>query len=104
MDIRPEGAGLDPLARQRQIERAAQQDRRSGASSGTDSGSRTESRVDLAPADLDRFVAELAGHDPVDLHRVEDLRERIAAGQYNAEPGELVDGLLDVLNAEDGTL
>lgn len=103
MDIRPDPPpALDPLGRQRQSERAARAER-TAAGSGGEAG-RAGSRVDLAGVDVDRFVAELATHDPVDLHRVEDLRERIANGDYRADPEELADGLLEALNQERGTI
>ena len=34
------------------------------------------------------------------LHRLEDLRERIASGEYDAEPAELAEILLPVLRGE----
>ena len=43
---------------------------------------------------IDRYVAVLKTMNPVSLHKVEDLRARIADGSYTADPQELADLIL----------
>ena len=43
---------------------------------------------------IDRYVAVLKTMNPANLHKVEDLRARIADGSYTADPEELADLIL----------
>lgn len=43
---------------------------------------------------IERYVSVLKTMDPANLHKVEDLRARIADGSYTADPEELADLLL----------
>jgi len=51
--------------------------------------------VELSSDQAASYVAELMRHDPVDLHRVDDLRRRISEGSYQADPESLADALLE---------
>jgi len=102
MDIRPEASGIDPLARQRQLERLQQERRDEAQERAPASGAREgDAQVDVRSAATERFVRILSEMDPSDLHKVEDLRERIADGSYTARPEELVDPLLEALIGND---
>jgi anti-sigma28 factor (negative regulator of flagellin synthesis) len=43
---------------------------------------------------IERYVSVLKTMNPVSLHKVEDLRARIANGTYSADPEELADLIL----------
>jgi len=43
---------------------------------------------------IERYVAVLKTMNPVNLHKVEDLRARIANGSYTADPEELANLIL----------
>jgi anti-sigma28 factor (negative regulator of flagellin synthesis) len=43
---------------------------------------------------IERYVSVLKTMNPVSLHKVEDLRVRIANGTYSADPEELADLIL----------
>ncbi len=45
-------------------------------------------------ADVQRYVQVLKTADPARLHKVEELRARIADGSYRADPEELADLIL----------
>jgi anti-sigma28 factor (negative regulator of flagellin synthesis) len=79
-DLRP----ADPVARRRvqaAADRAAAKSPEAGAKPPTG-------------AAVQRFVEALKAEDPARLHRVEDLRTRIANGQYGASAEELADLIL----------
>jgi anti-sigma28 factor (negative regulator of flagellin synthesis) len=50
-----------------------------------------QAAVTTDPAKIARYVDVLKTMNPANLHRVEDLRARIADGSYSAEPEELAD-------------
>ena len=50
--------------------------------------------VTTDPSTIARYVDVLKGMNPTHLHRVEELRARIADGSYTAEPEELADLIL----------
>lgn len=91
MDIRPDRQQVERLARQRQPERRATAE--AGGQARTD---RAELRLD--PDVAKAYVERLKQEDPARLHRVEELRGRIADGSYRADPEELADRLLDALD------
>lgn len=98
MDIRPE-AGPDQVARRRLDERAARRQAPVGGQTGAPGGS---DAVDMRRSQsVERLVAALRSREAVDVHRVEDLRARIAEGSYRASAEELVDGLLALLERSD---
>lgn len=95
MEIRPDPGGLER-------KRAAERDQRTAATNSAKSGSKAGSS---GPAALDQstvssYVQVLANQDPARLHKVEDLRQRIADGTYTADPEELVDPLLDAIEQD----
>ncbi|MFW5752742.1 MAG: flagellar biosynthesis anti-sigma factor FlgM [Planctomycetota bacterium] len=96
MEIRPDLQGFERLGRKRPPEKVAASaplvSGRDGA--GGDSVSTGDS------AAIARFVETLKQVDPARLHRVEDLRARLAAGEYSATAEELADPILDALLAE----
>jgi flagellar biosynthesis anti-sigma factor FlgM len=77
----------------------------SGKATGTPSASQADASVSADkvsllssdPASVRRYVDALKSMDPIDLHKVEDLRQRIASGAYRADPEELAGRLADVL-------
>ena len=105
MDIPPDVRLTDPQARRRQAEAAAKTSRpaETGAVSTTKaSGNPVAGSHDAAmvsatgmdQASIGRFVSVLKGMDPANVHRVEELRNRIANGSYRADPDELADLLV----------
>lgn len=97
MDIRPDPSSLDALTRQRANERAARERQSTGGTPATNSGRPADADVELASTVSARFVEIVKTMDPTDLHRVEDIRQRIADGSYTATADELVDPLLEAL-------
>ncbi len=99
MDIRPE-PGPDQVARRRIDERAVR--RQAPGGSAREESSASADAVDMRRSQsVERLVAALRSSEPVDIHRIEDLRARIADGSYQARPEELVDGLLAVIDGTD---
>lgn len=85
-DLRP----TDPLARKRQL--AA--DARTAGSAGTaPSGGHSDHAAILSthPEAVRSYVQLLKTMNPEDLHRVEELRERIQSGAYKADPDEMAE-------------
>ncbi len=57
-----------------------------------------ESQTDsFDAASISRFVGILKNMNPVDLHRVDELRARISDGSYRADSGDLADSLANML-------
>lgn len=99
MNIPPEFRPVDPAVRRRQSEAAAKPG--AAAAVGTGAPTAASKPVDQATvktpfdeASVGRFVAILKDMNPLDLHKVEDLRQRIADGSYSTDPDELADLLL----------
>ena len=91
----PEFRPVDPTVKRRQSEQVARAEKATGG--GATSGAQGDSAkvgTGLDPAAVGRFVEILKTMNPLDLHKVEDLRQRIADGRYQAEPDELADLLL----------
>ncbi len=83
----------DAAARTREV---GQADTKAAASNDAAGGTLADS---FDPAAVSRFVAILKNMNPVDLHRVEELRARIADGSYNADSEDLA----DLLSSSDET-
>jgi len=103
MDIPPDVRLTDPQARRRQAEVAAKTSRPAetalpGKATGNPvAGSHDAAMVSatgMDQASIGRFVSVLKGMDPANVHRVEELRNRIANGSYRADPDELADLLV----------
>ncbi len=85
-DLRP----ADPPVRRRPAEPARAADKPAESAGGTPAD-----RAQFGDAEaIGRYVTVLKTMNPASLHRVEDLRARIADGSYNADPEELADLLL----------
>jgi flagellar biosynthesis anti-sigma factor FlgM len=92
MEIPREFRPTDPPARKRQAEAPARPPRAEpGPAPAAD---RAEVSAEIDPQSVQRLVQILKSMNPVDLHRVEDLRARIANGSYSADPDELAELLL----------
>lgn len=101
MEIRPNHQQLDALERRRQAERSsARRDAPSPPSEGAAGGREGVLSLSLEPEQIQRYVDILKNMDPVDLHRVEEFKQRIADGSYQATVDELIDPLLDFLGSE----
>lgn len=50
-----------------------------------------------SPEAVKSYVQTLKAMNPVDLHRIEELRERIRSGEYQADPDEMAAPLADFL-------
>ncbi len=76
----------DAAARSRDVAQAGSTDK---ATASEPAGGSIADSFD--PAAVSRFVAILKNMNPVDLHRVEELRARISDGSYSADPEDLAD-------------
>lgn len=91
---------VDPSLRKRQID-ASKRAERPDRPDPSSRGAQAAARLELSSQDIDRYVAILKEMDPVDLHRVEDIRQRIADGSYQADIDDLVDPLLQFLGDDE---
>lgn len=91
-DLRP----ADAPVRKRATDAAAVRTPAGGTlASGPASSASGSDQVSFGDAGaIDRYVAVLKTMNPVSLHKVEDLRARIADGSYTADPQELADLIL----------
>ena len=90
-DYRP----VDPATRRRQTEAASA---RSGAPVVTPSGQTDQVDVtSSSPAAIARYVQLLKDMNPVDLHKIDQLRQRIAEGSYSASADEMAGPLAELL-------
>lgn len=93
-DLRP----ADPAVRRRPAENAGVTRSRvptpAPAASTPASASVDQAAVTTDPSTIARYVDVLKNMNPTHLHRVEELRARIADGSYTAEPEELADLIL----------
>ena len=72
----------------------------SGGSSTASAKDSTDGLDEGALRQVKELAAQVQQADHSNLHRLEDLRERIANGEYTAKPEELADILLPVLRGE----
>lgn len=98
-DYRP----VDPATRRRQTEAASA---RSGAPVTTAAGQSAgqADQVDVtssSPAAIARYVQLLKDMNPVDLHKIDQLRQRIAEGSYSASADEMAGPLAELLSGGD---
>ena len=90
-DYRP----VDPGTRRRQTEAASA---RSGAPVVTPSTQADQVDVtSSSPAAIARYVQLLKDMNPVDLHKIDQLRQRIAEGSYSASADEMAGPLAELL-------
>lgn len=68
------------------------------SSSAAQSANGAKLSPSLAAADIERYVQVLKDMDPTDLHRLEDLQQRIADGSYSSDMTDQVDDLLGFLD------
>jgi anti-sigma28 factor (negative regulator of flagellin synthesis) len=97
MEISGSHRPTDPVLRKRQVEAATARPNHS-----TETPRRNDAVVlgDTSPAAIARYVGILKNMNPADLHKVEQLRERIADGSFTATPDELADSLSDLLDRD----
>ena len=99
MEIKGDFRPVDPALRKRQADAAA------GRS--TPSSDATPPRTDAvilgetSPQAIARYVEMIKAMNPADLHRVEELRARIADGSFTATPDALAGPLSDLLDRGD---
>ena len=95
------GAHLNnlPLEQKRESRTSAPKTALRTGQGSTDS---TQVGLNLDPQRLQKLVDTLKGMEPSDLHRVEELRQQVANGSYQANADDMVDNLLSFLN--DGRL
>jgi anti-sigma28 factor (negative regulator of flagellin synthesis) len=96
MKINPHISDVDPTLRKRQVERA-RDDHTPESTKQSAKGEAAAGAFGIQQQEVTRYVAMLKDMDPVDLHRVEDIRQRIENGAYSTEMDELIDPLLDFL-------
>lgn len=96
MEIPPEFKPTDPIQRRRQAEQAARSTSGQGDAAKTPTKAADSAAVGSGfdPASVDKFVSILKTMNPLNLHKVEDLRQRIADGRYGADADELADLLM----------
>jgi flagellar biosynthesis anti-sigma factor FlgM len=98
MEIHGDHRPVDPATRKRQTDAANR------AAAKAPESARAGDAVELgdtSPQAIARYVQILKAMNPVDLHRVDDLRARIKDGSFTATPEELA-GPLDELLDRDG--
>ena len=79
----------------------ARKDRRPAPNSSSDSARTAVDSVDSAQLDRVReLAAQVQQTDAAQAHRLGELRERVASGDYTADPEELANILLPVLRGE----
>lgn len=88
---------IDPATRKRQAEAAG----RDAAKSGQPAPAGDHAELGASPAEIARYVQILKAMNPVDLHRVENLRARIKDGSYTADADQLAGGLADLFGQGD---
>jgi flagellar biosynthesis anti-sigma factor FlgM len=99
MEIKGDFRPVDPAARKRQADAAA--GRTTPSSDATPTRSDAVELGDTSPQAIARYVELIKAMNPADLHRVEELRARIADGSFTATPDELADLLDDQLERGD---
>jgi flagellar biosynthesis anti-sigma factor FlgM len=100
MEIQGDHRPVDPALRKRQAEAAA--GRAAASSDNTPSRADAVELGNTSPQAIARYVEIIKGMNPADLHRVEELRARIADGSFTASPDELAGPLSDLLDRGDG--
>lgn len=99
MNIPPEFRPVDPAVRRRQSEAAGKPGAAAPVGAGAPAATvkaadQASVKLPFDEASVGRFVSILKDMNPLDLHKVEDLRQRIADGSYSTDPDELADLLL----------
>jgi anti-sigma28 factor (negative regulator of flagellin synthesis) len=95
MEIQGNQRPVDPALRKRQADAAAG---RNTPTSATPPRTDAVELGDTSPQAIARYVDILKSMNPTDLHRVEELRARIADGSLTATPDELAGPLSDLLD------
>ena len=97
-DLRPADASVRKRATDAAAVRTSTGSSRASGSAGQAGAVNQNSGLDQVSfgdvGAIDRYVAVLKTMNPVNLHKVEDLRARIADGSYTADPEELANLLL----------
>jgi flagellar biosynthesis anti-sigma factor FlgM len=100
MEINKDYRPIDPATRKRQNDAARVGAQAQAPTPPAGAGDAVQLN-DTGPAAVARYVQILKSMNPVDLHRVEELRSRIRDGSYRADPEELA-GPLASLFGDDG--
>ncbi len=89
----------DPVPRRRQ---PAEGGNAAGKTTSTQGGEVADRVAILhsSPDVIKSYVQSLRTMHPVDLHKVEDLRERIRSGEYQADPDEMAGYLAEILDRQ----
>src|ERR1043165_6067679 len=99
MEINKDYRPIDPATRKRQNDVARQGQAQPPPAANTGDAVQLS---DSSPAAVARYVQILKAMNPVDLHRVEELRSRIRDGSYRADPEELAGPLASLFSGDDG--
>ncbi|MFW5846373.1 MAG: flagellar biosynthesis anti-sigma factor FlgM [Planctomycetota bacterium] len=99
MQINPHVGDVDPGGRRRQTEQMrGNRVERLAQDQSADGAAPARASIGLQAADIARYVDMLKRMDPVDLHRVDEIRQRIADGSYDSGLDDLIDPLLDFIS------
>lgn len=102
MEINGNNRPVDPAVRKRQLEAG-----KVGSSSQSDaaksteapgSGSRTDGYQALSQEEIQRYVDILKSYDAMDQGKIEELRDRIAKGDYTMTPNDLAEKFYALLD------
>ena len=92
MNIPPDFKPVDPAVRKRTTEAG---DRAPAKAAGANAQAPRVDQASFGDAEaIQRYVSVLKTMNPASLHRVEELRARIADGSYTADPEKLADMIL----------
>ena len=100
MEINKDYRPIDPATRKRQND-AARVATQGQAQTPPASAADAVQLNDSGPAAVARYVQILKAMNPVDLHRVEELRSRIRDGSYRADPKDLAGPLASLFGGGD---
>lgn len=103
MEINNDYRPIDPATRKRQSDAARVAAQGQAQTPPPPSTGDAVQLNESSPAAVARYVQILKAMNPVDLHRVEELRSRIRDGSYRADPKELAGPLAALFDgADDG--
>lgn len=89
----------DPASRKRPAAKVSVSEQ-SHADSAPDERKDHTSILSSSPESLKTYVNMLKHLNPVSLHRIEELRQRIRSGEYQANPDDMAGPLTELLSRE----
>jgi flagellar biosynthesis anti-sigma factor FlgM len=102
MEINGNNRPIDPGSRKRQLEAGKVSASNAAGAAHESESAHTPEQIDgyqaLSSEEIQRYVDILKTFDPVDHHKVDELRQRIARGEYTLSPGDLAQRLADLLS------